>query len=297
MIAQLLFALCVAAGVGLFAKRIGFIRRNILQGQDVDRSDRAADRWKVMARVALGQGKMVARPVAGVMHILIYVGFVVINIELLEIVIDGLFGTHRVFAFLGPLYDVLIGTFEVLAALVVLACVVFFVRRNGMAIARFRSPEMGGWPSLDANLILVAEVLLMFAFLSMNAADHIAQTRGLDHYIVAGSFPVSQWLVPLYEGIDRRWGGGRGARHVVVPHPGHPVLFGVRDLFQALPHFVGLPQHLLQRLDGSGRHGQHGRREEGSGPHDGPQRRPLSRHRRPTQMLHLSSLGRRTHLI
>ena len=200
MIAQLLFALCVAAGVGLFAKRIGFIRRNILQGQDVDRSDRAADRWKVMARVALGQGKMVARPVAGVMHILIYVGFVVINIELLEIVIDGLFGTHRVFAFLGPLYDVLIGTFEVLAALVVLACVVFFVRRNGMAIARFRSPEMGGWPSLDANVILVAEVLLMFAFLSMNAADHIAQTRGLDHYIVAGSFPVSQWLVPSTRG-------------------------------------------------------------------------------------------------
>ena len=201
MIAQLLFALCVAAGAGLFAKRIGFIRRNILQGQDVDRSDRAADRWKVMARVALGQGKMVARPVAGVMHILIYVGFVVINIELLEIVIDGLLGTHRVFAFLGPLYDVLIGTFEVLAALVVLACVVFFVRRNGMAIARFRSPEMGGWPSLDANVILVAEVLLMFAFLSMNAADHIAQTRGLDHYIVAGSFPVSRWLVPVYDGL------------------------------------------------------------------------------------------------
>ena len=202
MIAQLLFAMCVAAGVGLFAKRIGFIRRNILQGQDVNRSDRATDRWKVMARVALGQGKMVARPVAGVMHIMIYVGFVVINIELLEIVIDGLLGTHRVFAFLGPVYDVLIGTFEVLAALVVLACVVFFVRRNGMAIARFRSPEMGGWPSLDANLILVAEVILMFAFLSMNAADHIAQTRGLDHYIVAGSFPVSQWLVPLYQGLS-----------------------------------------------------------------------------------------------
>ena len=203
MIAQLLFALCVAAGVGLFTKRIGFIRRNILQGQDVDRQDRTTDRWKVMARVALGQGKMVARPVAGVMHILIYVGFVVINIELLEIVIDGLFGTHRVFAFLGPLYDVLIGTFEVLAALVVLACVVFFVRRNGMAIARFRSPEMGGWPSLDANLILVAEVLLMFAFLSMNAADHIAQGRPeLENiYVAAGSFPISQFLVPLYEGL------------------------------------------------------------------------------------------------
>ena len=114
MIAQLLFAVCVAAGAGLFARRVAFIRKNILMGQDVDRFDRPSDRWKVMARVALGQGKMVARPVAGIMHILIYVGFVVINIELLEIVIDGLFGTHRAFAGLGGLYDVLIGTFEVL---------------------------------------------------------------------------------------------------------------------------------------------------------------------------------------
>ena len=201
MIAQLLFAVCVAAGAGLFARRVAFIRNNILMGQDVDRFDRPADRWKVMARVALGQGKMVARPVAGIMHILIYVGFVVINIELLEILIDGLLGTHRVFAGLGGVYNVLIGTFEVLAALVVLACVVFFVRRNGLALARFKSPEMGGWPTLDANLILIAEVLLMFAFLSMNAADSIAQGRGLDHYIVAGSFPVSQFLVPLYEGM------------------------------------------------------------------------------------------------
>ena len=158
MLAQLFFAVCVAVGAGLFARRVAFIRKNILMGQAVDRSDRAADRWKVMARVALGQGKMVTRPVAGIMHILIYVGFVVINIELLEIVIDGLFGTHRAFAGLGGLYNVLIGTFEVLAALVVLACVVFFVRRNGMALARFKSPEMGGWPTLDANLILIAEV-------------------------------------------------------------------------------------------------------------------------------------------
>ncbi|HAT48146.1 MAG TPA: Fe-S oxidoreductase, partial [Flavobacteriales bacterium] len=98
MIAQLIFAACVVAGATLFARRIRFIRKNILMGQHVDRFDRPLDRWKVMARVALGQGKMVARPVAGIMHILIYVGFVVINIELLEILIDGLFGTHRAFA-------------------------------------------------------------------------------------------------------------------------------------------------------------------------------------------------------
>tara|TARA_B110000003_G_scaffold46377_1_gene44594 strand:+ start:14325 stop:15647 length:1323 start_codon:yes stop_codon:yes gene_type:complete len=202
MIAQIVFAVCLAIGIGLFARRVSFIRRNILQGQSIDRSDRPSDRWKVMARVALGQGKMVTRPVAGIMHILIYVGFVLINIEMLEILLDGLLGTHRVFSFLGPFYNFLIGMFEVLAALVVLACVVFFVRRNGMAIARFGSPEMGGWPSLDANIILIAEVLLMFAFLSMNATDHIAQGRGLDHYVLAGSFPVSQFLEPLYLGLN-----------------------------------------------------------------------------------------------
>lgn len=201
MIEQLLFALLLATGIGMFARRIGFIRRNIAMGRDVDRSDQPSERWKVMARVALGQGKMIARPVAGVMHILIYVGFVVINLEMLEIVLDGLLGTHRLFAGLGGVYDALIACFEWLAAGVILACVVFFVRRNGMAIARFRSKEMAGWPSLDANIILVAEVLLMFAFLSMNAADSIAQARGLDHYVQAGSFPISQWLVPLYAGM------------------------------------------------------------------------------------------------
>jgi heterodisulfide reductase subunit C len=163
-----------------------------------------------MARVALGQSKMVVRPVAGVMHILIYVGFILINIEVLEILVDGLFGTHRVFApYLGGLYDVLIGTFEWLAFGVLVACVVFLVRRNVLPIARFRSPEMEGWPKNDANIILIVEVLLMFALLSMNAADAIAQSRiaigvwdNAHHYIAAGSFPVSQWLVPLYAGLS-----------------------------------------------------------------------------------------------
>ena len=197
-------AFCVVLGIGifLFAKRVGVIRRNIMMGGEVTLEGSSAERWALMARIALGQGKMNARPVAGIMHIIIYVGFVLINIELLEIIIDGIFGTHRVFAFLGPLYNVLIGTFEVLAAGVLLACVVFLLRRNAIAIARFRSPEMGGWPTMDANIILVAEVLLMFAFLSMNAADSIAQMRGLDHYIHAGAFPVSQWLVPLYAGLS-----------------------------------------------------------------------------------------------
>ena len=203
ILGQLVFLALLGTAVFLFARRIRTIKRNILLGRDVDLSDRPGERWATMARVAMGQSKMVVRPVAGLMHIVIYAGFILINIEVLEILIDGLFGTHRVFApFLGGLYDFLIGCFEWLALGVLVACVVFLVRRNVLPIARFRSPEMTGWPKNDANIILVVEVLLMFAFLSMNAADGIAQTRGLDHYIAAGSFPVSQWLVPLYAGLS-----------------------------------------------------------------------------------------------
>jgi len=203
ILGQLVFLALLGSAVFLFARRIGTIKRNILLGRDVDRSDRPGERWATMARVAMGQSKMVVRPVAGLMHIVIYAGFILINSEVLEILIDGLFGTHRVFApYLGGLYDFLIGCFEWLALGVLVACVVFLARRNLLPIARFRSPEMKGWPKNDANIILVVEVLLMFAFLSMNAADGIAQTRGLDHYIAAGSFPVSQWLVPLYAGLS-----------------------------------------------------------------------------------------------
>ncbi|MDO7741817.1 MAG: Fe-S oxidoreductase, partial [Flavobacteriales bacterium] len=200
---QLIFLLLLSTGIFFFVRRIRFIQKNIRLGRDVDLSDQKVKRWKTMARVALGQGKMTARPVAGIMHIVIYVGFVIINLEMLEILLDGLLGTHRIFAEpLGPVYDVLIGSFEWLAAGVILSCVVFFIRRNGMAIARLRSRELAGWPSLDANIILVVEVLLMFAFLSMNATDGIAQLRGLPHYVNAGSFPVSQWLMPLYAGFS-----------------------------------------------------------------------------------------------
>ena len=200
---QLIFLVLLATAGTLFGRRIRQISRNIKLGQDVDRSDRPGERWSTMARVAMGQSKMVVRPVAGIMHIVIYAGFILINIEVLEILIDGLFGTHRVFApYLGGFYDFLIGAFEWLALGVLVACVVFLVRRNVLPIARFRSPEMKGWPKNDANIILVVEVLLMFAFLSMNAADGIAQARGLEHYIAAGSFPVSQWLAPLYAGLS-----------------------------------------------------------------------------------------------
>jgi heterodisulfide reductase subunit C len=140
---------------------------------------------------------MGTRPVAAALHFFVYVGFVIINIEVLEILIDGIFGTHRVFSFLGGLYDVLIGSFEWLAFAVLLSCVVFLVRRNGIKLKRFMARELDGWPRSDANLILVTEILLMGAFLTMNAADLTLQQRGAEHYTQAGSFPVSSALAQL----------------------------------------------------------------------------------------------------
>ncbi|HVW15863.1 MAG TPA: (Fe-S)-binding protein [Mucilaginibacter sp.] len=201
MIGQIIFILILAAAIWLFSKNVGKIRRNILLGRDADRSDRPAERWKTMAKVALGQSKMGKRPLAAVMHVFIYVGFVIINIEVLEILIDGIFGSHRIFSRpLGGLYGLLIGGFEFLAVLVLVACVTFLVRRNIGRLKRFSGIEMTEWPRSDANYILIIEILLMTAFLTMNAADHKLQLLNYGHYIKAGSFPVSSVLSPLLPG-------------------------------------------------------------------------------------------------
>jgi len=198
MIGQILFIIILAAAVWLFSKNVGKIRRNILLGRDTNRSDNPGERWKTMAMVALGQSKMVKRPFAAVMHFFIYVGFVIINIEVLEILIDGVFGSHRVFSHpLGGLYGLLIGGFEILAVLVLVACVAFLVRRNIGKLKRFSGVEMTAWPRSDANYILIIEMLLMTAFLTMNAADHKLQLLNFGHYIKAGNFPVSSFLAPL----------------------------------------------------------------------------------------------------
>ncbi|MCT4664299.1 MAG: (Fe-S)-binding protein [Flavobacteriales bacterium] len=202
IISNILFAILLAGAIFFFTKNIKRIRRNIFLGKKIDRSDRSAERWKLMAKVALGQSKMTVRPIAGLLHIIVYAGFVIINIEVLEIIIDGLFGTHRVLSFMGGFYDFLIGSFEILAFLVLLACVVFFVRRNIVKIRRFNLSEMKGWPKNDANLILMIEIALMSAFLFMNASDYILQTRGADHFVQAGSFPISSMLVPLIDGLS-----------------------------------------------------------------------------------------------
>ena len=155
-----------------------------------------------MMKVALGQSKMVARPIAGVLHIFVYAGFVIINIEVLEILIDGIAGTHRVFSFGGTLYNILIASFEILAILVWIACVIFLIRRNVIKLHRLRMPELTKWPRTDANIILITEILLMTAFLTMNAADSVLQQRGFDHYVIAGSFPISAFLVSGFSSLS-----------------------------------------------------------------------------------------------
>lgn len=198
-IENLLFIAVFIAGSGLFAMNVKKIIRNIKLGRDLDRSDRKAERWNIMARVALGQSKMVVRPIAAILHLFVYIGFVIINLEVLEIIIDGITGSHRIFApLLGGFYDILIGSFEILAFLVLFAVVVFFIRRNIIYIKRFRQNDLAGWAKSDANIILLIEVLLMSAFLSMNAVDQILQSRGVAHYTVAGSFPISSMLTGIF---------------------------------------------------------------------------------------------------
>lgn len=194
---NIIFAIALFAGIGFFVNNIKKLSRNIKLGKDVDRNDNKSERFKNMAKIALGQSKMVKRPLSGFLHIIVYVGFIIINIEVLEIVLDGLLGTHRLFQpILGEaFYGFLIGTFEILAVLVLLAVIVFWLRRNVSNIKRFLSAEMKGWPKNDGNYILYFEVVLMTLFLTMNATDTSFQEAGVGNVI-------SQYLVPLFDGFS-----------------------------------------------------------------------------------------------
>lgn len=201
---NILFAVLLVIGIGLFTKNIRKIRRNILIGRDTDRNDNQPLRWKTMMRVALGQSKMMTRPIPAILHIFVYVGFIIINIEVLEILIDGVAGTHRVFSFLGPIYTFLIATFEVLALLVLLGCAIFLIRRNLLKLKRFMSKDLDGWPRSDANYILITEILLMTAFLTMNAADiNLQKSNGFGHYIPISeaAFPISGMIAGLFADV------------------------------------------------------------------------------------------------
>jgi heterodisulfide reductase subunit C len=203
---NIFFAVILCISFGYFTLNVKKLIRNINLGRDVNRSDNSSARWKNMAMIALGQSKMVKKPIAGFLHVIVYVGFVIINLELLEIIIDGLFGTHRVFAPLGIVYDVLIGSFEILAALVLVAVIVFYARRNIIKLKRFASADLNGKPKKDANYIIYFEIVLMSLFLLMNASDFHLQNvaGGFGHYLQAGSFPISQFIAPIFDGMSNQ---------------------------------------------------------------------------------------------
>jgi heterodisulfide reductase subunit C len=200
-IGNIIFLLLLITAICLFAYNLRKIIRNIQLGKDINRSDSHLDRWKLMTRVALGQSKMATKPIPFVLHLIVYVGFVIVNIEVLDIAIDGIFGSHRFLSgFTGEFYRWLIISFEILAFLIILACVVFLIRRNLLKLKRFWAREMTIWPRSDANIILGIEIALMSAFLLMNASDGILQGRGIEPYsqVQVGSFPISSlfagWL-------------------------------------------------------------------------------------------------------
>ncbi|MEX2350068.1 MAG: (Fe-S)-binding protein [Flavobacteriaceae bacterium] len=198
---NILFLITLVIAVGYFVKNIRKLKRNISLGRDIDLSDNPAQRTRNLIRIALGQSKMVKRPVSGFLHVIVYVGFIIINIEVLEIIYDGLTGSHRAFAVLGGFCDFLIASFEIFALLVIVSVVIFWIRRNVIHIKRFLNRELKGWPFLDANLILYFEMVLMALFLTMNGADYQLQQMGADGYTQAGAFPVSQYIAPLFSNM------------------------------------------------------------------------------------------------
>ena len=199
---NILFVTVLILTIFLFSNNFKKILNNIRLGRPENRSDKPTLRLKNMFRVAFGQGKMIRRPIAGILHLIVYIGFIIINIELLEIIVDGIFGTHRIFSQYFPeFYNILIGSFEILALLVLISVIIFWIRRNILKIKRFLKDEMRGWPKLDADLILYFEIILMSLFLTMNGADYTIQLNypENDIYVRAGSFPVSQFLVPIFQ--------------------------------------------------------------------------------------------------
>ena len=200
---QILFILLTGGAIWLFAKNVKNIRRNILLGRDVDITDNPQQRWKNVLLLALGQKKMFKYPLIAVLHFCLYAGFIIINIEILEIILDGILGTHRLFApMLGPVYTFLINGFEVLAFLVLAACVVFLIRRNILKVKRLDKPELNGFPRKDANIILFVEIVLMSLFLLMNGVDKALQTQHYGHYQETGNFFISGLLSNVFQGMN-----------------------------------------------------------------------------------------------
>lgn len=202
-IQQVLFVAVSAVAIWLFARKAGEIRRNILLGKDENLNDHPSLRWKNLLLLAFGQKKMFSNPLVAIMHFVIYAGFIIINLEVLEIVLDGILGRHRLFAEpLGSLYNWLINAFEFLAVGVILVCIIFLSRRNIIKLKRFISKDLNGWPSSDANYILLTEIILMSLFLTMNATDQVLQERGNSHYPATGQFYFSGLLSTVISSLS-----------------------------------------------------------------------------------------------
>jgi ferredoxin len=204
IIPQIIFILLLAGAVGLFVRNMNKLIRNVKLGKPYWPNDRPKERWRRVLLNALGQKKMFKRPVPAILHFFVYAGFIIINIEILEIIIDGAFGTHRVFAPLigTEIYAPFISFFEFLALGVLIGCAIFLVRRNIVRVPRLNHPDLKSWPLIDANSILIAEITLMAAFLTLNTADQILQSRGHEHYFFTGHFFFSGFLIPVFNGLS-----------------------------------------------------------------------------------------------
>ena len=202
-LSSIIFGVLLLLSISLFVTNCKKILRNIKIGRDIDRFNNKKVRFYKMLRLAFGQTKMLNKPVVGFLHLIVYIAFILINIELIEIIIDGLTGSHRVFGpYLGVFYDFLIGFFEILAFLVTISVIIFLIRRNLMKISRFISNDLSGWPKSDGNYILYIELVLMFLFLNMNATDQVLQNANYLNYGSYGSFPISSFISPIYENLD-----------------------------------------------------------------------------------------------
>ncbi|HZH95386.1 MAG TPA: (Fe-S)-binding protein [Flavisolibacter sp.] len=205
LIQQILFIILLAVSIFLFTKKAMFIKRNINLGREEDLRDNPGARWRSMLLMGLGQKRMFDKPFVALLHLAVYAGFIIINIEILEIILDGILGTHRLFApYLGSVYSFLINFFEILAFLVLAACVVFLLRRNVQKVHRLNMPELNGWPRSDANYILLFEIVLMSLFLLMNASDKALQEKGYGHYgeVQTASFVISDFITPIIQNLD-----------------------------------------------------------------------------------------------
>lgn len=215
MISSIIFILLFAAGSTLFFINVRKIRRNILLGRDVDRKGNAGERWKIMTLVAFGQKKMFARPIPAILHFFLYAAFVITQIELIEIVLDGALGNHRLFRpSLGGFYTFMVSFIEILSVLAFIGTVAFLARRNMLKVPRLAQNELNGWPKMDANLILIGEITLICFIFMMNGADEVLYQRGLSHAESLGDgslgFSISSYIGPALFG-----GMSEGTLHIV----------------------------------------------------------------------------------